>query len=529
MQELATQQQTEQGLNDWLWTDEAREERMRKLGSRRWRLDNLYWIVDRGANKIKFKMNLVQKILYLGLWFCNIVLKHRQPGVTTFFCILYLDDCLFNSNLHACIVAHRQDDAERIFNDKIHFAYKNLPQFIKDANPLTKEVTGKVLYFANGSSMRVTTSGRSGTYHRVHISEYGYMCAKNPKAAREVKTGTVRSVHPTAGGVISIESTSYGSGGDFHDMCKMAQDLEKQIANKQAVLSKMDYKFFFFPWFRNPENVINPHGIVIYDYQKEYFEQLEASLRIKLSAAQKAWYVKEWNVQGDDMKREDPSTPEEAFEIVLKGTYFANEFKLIRNEGRITRVPIQSGALVDTWWDLGYNDENVIWFTQDIGRNIHIVDFYRNSGEGLEHYRNILLQKKEKRRFEYGQHWAPHDVKKHEYQTGRTIIDAAKEMGIKFRVAPKLSILSGIEQMRQVLRICWFDEEATAEGTDRLERYRKEWNETLACYRDSPLHDENSNTADAFRTLAVAHKFKEAVPMGETYSSKEKPSARGWT
>ena len=68
-------------------TPEDKANIKKKLGSRRWRLDNLYWITDEDGNEIHFKMNLVQKIIYLGLWYCSIILKARQPGVTTFFCI----------------------------------------------------------------------------------------------------------------------------------------------------------------------------------------------------------------------------------------------------------------------------------------------------------------------------------------------------------------------------------------------------------------------------------------------------------
>jgi hypothetical protein len=106
---------------------------------------------------------------------------------------------------------------------------------------------------------------------------------------------------------------------------------------------------------------------------------------------QKAWYVKKQNVQGDDMKRQHPSTPEEAFEASVEGAYYATQFTKIRKEGRITKVPFNSAVLVDTWWDLGIDDSMAIWFTQDVGREIHVIRYYENSGEGFEFYRDLLL------------------------------------------------------------------------------------------------------------------------------------------
>ena len=41
------------------------------------------------------------------------------------------------------------------------------------------------------------------------------------------------------------------------------------------------------------------------------------------NAGQMAWYVKKSDTQLEDMKREYPSTPEEAFEATVEGAYYA--------------------------------------------------------------------------------------------------------------------------------------------------------------------------------------------------------------
>jgi hypothetical protein len=54
----------------------------------------------------------------------------------------------------------------------------------------------------------------------------------------------------------------------------------------------------------------------------------------------------------------------------------------VRREGRICRVPILSGP-VDTFWDLGVNDDMCIWFRQKVGPEHRFIDYYSNSARGL--------------------------------------------------------------------------------------------------------------------------------------------------
>ena len=65
---------------------------------------------------------------------------------------------------------------------------------------------------------------------------------------------------------------------------------------------------------------------------------------------------------------------------------------------RLTRIPIDLGIPVLTSWDLGLNDATSLWFIQVKGREIRFVDYYENSGFGLEHY----VQELKKRREQHG-------------------------------------------------------------------------------------------------------------------------------
>jgi hypothetical protein len=72
-----------------------------------------------------------------------------------------------------------------------------------------------------------------------------------------------------------------------------------------------------------------------------------------------------------------------SFEGIQTGAVFGRQMQEAESEGRICGVPWQPEFPVDTWWDIGTGDPTAIWFTQDIGREIHVIDYYENSGAGV--------------------------------------------------------------------------------------------------------------------------------------------------
>src|SRR6516225_4187149 len=133
-----------------------------QIANRKWRLNNLYCCLTKAGDVVPFRLNWAQEELLDGLHNCNLILKARQLGFTTFIQIFMLDACLFNSNIRAGTIAHRLDDAKVIFRDKIRFVYDRLPDQLKAVIPVIKD-TADELTFSNNSSIRVSTSMRSGT------------------------------------------------------------------------------------------------------------------------------------------------------------------------------------------------------------------------------------------------------------------------------------------------------------------------------------------------------------------------------
>ena len=247
-----------------------------QLADRCWRLNNLYTIQNKTGKKIPFRLNWAQAALLEGLHECSLILKARQLGFTTFVQLFFLDACLFNSNIRAGTIAHRLDDARVIFRDKVKSPYNDLPDVLKAARPIIRDSADE-LVFANNSSIRVSTSMRSGTLQYLHISEYGQLCARFPDKAREIRTGALNAVQ--AGQVIVIESTAEGREGHFYDLCEQAQA-------KQRIgmpLTPLDFKFSFFPWWKALEYAIDPEGVVIDEQFRKYFAKLQATVGIVLT------------------------------------------------------------------------------------------------------------------------------------------------------------------------------------------------------------------------------------------------------
>ena len=197
-----------------------------------------------------------------------------------------------------------------------------------------------------------------------------------------------------------------------------------------------------------------------------------------------------------------------SFTMGVEGAYYSKYIDKMKVEGRISRVPWNSGHKVHTAWDLGVSDSTAIILFQLIGQSINIIDCYEHNKEGLEHYIRYL----ESKPYQYGKHIAPHDIEVKEFGTGMTRIEKARQLGIKFIVAPKLSISDGIEAVRTVLSRTEIDDTYCTKLIKALENYRQEFDPKAKVYRSNPLHDWTSHFADAMRYLCVSlHKVREGL------------------
>lgn len=209
-----------------------------------------------------------------------------------------------------------------------------------------------------------------------------------------------------------------------------------------------------------------------------------------------------------------------SFSAGLPGAYYAKIIDRLEADGRVTAVPYNPQAQVHTAWDLGRNDATAIWFVQRYGTGWAVIDYIANTSVGIDWYVKEVRAKP----YIYGEHLMPHDADNEQLVsvTG-SIKETAEGMGLTgIRVVPRTSSLANdINEVRQILPLCWFDKEKTEKGLDALRSYRRVWDEKLKAYRDTPLHDWASDPADAFRTFAIGK------PMDRNASKPIKYNFRG--
>lgn len=183
------------------------------------------------------------------------------------------------------------------------------------------------------------------------------------------------------------------------------------------------------------------------------------------------------------------------FDAPIEGAYYAAQINELEARGRITGVPYQEEARVITWWDLGIDDNTVIWFLQIVGREVHFIDFHQENGKSLKHYADVLASKG----YTYAAHVGPHDIAARELGTGRSRKEVLESLVYPVPViqAPGLTVEDGISAVRTVLPLAWFDKEKTADGLSALRNYHRS-------KQGKPVHNWASHPSDAFRIGSVA-------------------------
>lgn len=260
------------------------------LSDKAWRLRNLYKIIDKQGNLVRFTPNKEQDVLidaYLkkrekGELLREFQLKDRKIGITTFHCLWYFDDVCWTDNITAGIIAHERDKVEKIFRI-VKVAWENMPAMyrpsarIENKNELFLEDTNSTIYIA--------LTARSGTLHRLHVSEVAYI-----KDVKELRSGTFQAAKA---GDITCETTANGLNHFYQTWTEPSQVWSKH----------------FFSWLDHTEYVLKTP----YLGNKKYEEYLA---KIGASEEQRNWWyytLDEMSGDFDLMRQEYPANAEEAF------------------------------------------------------------------------------------------------------------------------------------------------------------------------------------------------------------------------
>lgn len=245
------------------------------------------------------------------------ILKARQMGVTTFFCIYYLDEVIFNYNQTACIIAHEREALEKIFR-KVKYAWENMPDEVRPQASM--ENVRELIFSVRNSSIFIALKIRSGTVQHLHVSEGAYI--DNPD---ELKSGSYQAAGE---GNISIETTANGLN-DFYSDWKEPGKIWDNL---------------FLSWYDHKEYITNE------TFSSEFDESLRKDGRTQ---EQINWYAMKYEELGKDrylMLREYPSNADQAFETSNAGV-FSQELENVTKQEQI-----ESG---DNWvrYEIATKDE----------------------------------------------------------------------------------------------------------------------------------------------------------------------------
>lgn len=498
-----------------------------RLKDRTWRLNNLYWVQNERGVKVKFRPNWAQRAFLAAMWWLNVILKARQLGMSTLMAVYILDTCLFGSDKTCGVIDKTDADAVKKLK-KIKFAYDNLDcadpdpgggpstaalgQWIKATVELIRD-NDHELAFSNQSQVWAGTSLRGGTIQFLHVSELGYIAMNFPKKAEEIRSGSFNTVHQ--GCIIVIEST--------HEGGKTGLNYEMIVSSQEspAALSLLDWKFHFYPWWRDPKYTLDPARPVTDERLVKYFDDLVVKHGIELTDGQKAWYAGKLRFQREAMKKEYPSTPDEAVNAVIKGAIYGPDISIARAEGRVCEFNLEPGMPIYCAWDIGVSDFADIWFIQPSGMRHLIYDFYENSGFGAAHYVEFIRAWEKERGVTVAWHLLPHDAGNRQFGSSDTngrslsVVQQLDSMGLRnCMIVPRTpDVWIGINRLRSMMVNMVFhqthcnvdrkkDGRRYPSGLGALEAYRTADDSTAAVIKEMPIHDDTSHAADGLRTYA---------------------------
>ena len=189
-----------------------------------------------------------------------------------------------------------------------------------------------------------------------------------------------------------------------------------------------------------------------------------------------------------------------SFDAAIVGAFYGPEINAAEADGRICDVPIDETAPLYSAWDLGVRDATALWIFQPTYGGINVVDFYKSSGVGADHYRDWMREKG----YQTAVDFVPHDSRVREWGSGRTRIETMLSLNLKPQLVPDHRLMDGINAARETIRVARFDATRCKDGIEALRQYRSDYDREARVLKATPLHDWTSDPADAFRYMAMS-------------------------
>jgi len=336
------------------------------------------------------------------------------------------------------------------------------------------------------------------------------------------------------------QSAIYGSNGTevlFSGLKANIDNIKSMEAinicwvEEAQVVSKTSWDKLIPTLFRVPDCELwisfNPDLESDNTYQRFVVHPPSDAVVVKLTYRHNPWFPDGLRRQMEAARRGDPDEFAHIWEgsciNTLSSAIYANELRAVDVEGRIKRVPYDPSKPVDTAWDLGFGDMVSIWMYQYFPMEIRVIDYEAGVRLPISNYIAVL----QRRPYMWGTDNLPWDGGLGQLGTGKSIAELMKAAGRKVKVAPKLPVADGINMVRTILPLCWFDAEKTTEGVRSLRMYRYGEMKSFEGPTREPIHDVHSHPADGFRTMAVS--IRAPQKEREKESQKQRAYASPWS
>ena len=208
---------------------------------------------------------------------------------------------------------------------------------------------------------------------------------------------------------------------------------------------------------------------------------------------------------------------EVSFDAALVGTYYTEQISKMELDGRVSKeFDYDPNFPVNTACDIGITDSSVFWFWQDRPDGICVFDIHHNNSVPLQHYFDTLNSKP----YKYKKVWLPHDARAKSLQTGKSTVEQFLEAGFPVDITPSLRVIQGIDAVRATFPQVYLHTRC-AYGLEMLRIYRKKWDSINKCFLNTPLHDQSSDFADAFRYLCLVANAETPTAVSQKPSIQE--------
>lgn len=203
-------------------------------------------------------------------------------------------------------------------------------------------------------------------------------------------------------------------------------------------------------------------------------------------------------------------------EALAEGVIYKKEAELLVEEGRLCNLPVEKSLPVYTFWDLGINDDMVIWLMQPHRKELRLIACYANNNEGMEHYINWLHDFSDKYGIRYAKHLGPHDLAVRDLMTKRSRIDTAKQMGIKFTLVERTkSKRDSIAATKVLFPRIWIDpgeqkpgvvSKGCGKGWEAIKTLKRQWDPDNETFKDEVGPKWATNYTDALQQMGLHYK-----------------------